>query len=213
MTRSVITIKNEHEIENVINKSRFIAHIIPVETEEDAKAFIAQKKKEHREATHNCSAYTVGDTMHIQKASDDGEPSGTAGVPMLEMLKKLDVHNAAVVVTRYFGGIKLGTGGLIRAYGGAVRDVIQDVGRIILRPAIPMQVTLDYDLTGKFEYELQSTTFFLRDTVYTDKVTYHIDVIEEERDAFITFLNTHTQAKFDLVEAPVKRLPFDLEVD
>ncbi|UXR69992.1 YigZ family protein [Staphylococcus sp. IVB6246] len=211
MTRSVVTIKDEHEIENIINKSRFIAHIVPVETEEDAKEFIARKKKEHREATHNCSAYTVGDTMHIQKASDDGEPSGTAGVPMLEMLKKHDVHNVAVVVTRYFGGIKLGTGGLIRAYGGAVRDVIQDIGRIILRPAIPMQVTIDYDLTGKFEYELQSTTFFLRDTVYADKVTYHIDVIEEERDDFIAFLNTHTQAKYELEESDVKRLPFDYE--
>ncbi|QLK85523.1 YigZ family protein [Staphylococcus sp. 17KM0847] len=211
MTRSVITIKGEHIIENVINKSRFIAHIQPVQTEEEARTFIEQKKKEHREATHNCSAYTVGDTMHIQKANDDGEPSGTAGVPMLEMLKKHDIHNAAVVVTRYFGGIKLGTGGLIRAYGGAVRDVIQDIGRIELRPAIPTRVTIDYDLTGKFEYELQSSPFFLRDTVYTDKVTYHIDVIEEERASFISFLNAHTQAKFSLIEDPVKRLPFDID--
>ncbi|CAD7360420.1 IMPACT family member yigZ [Staphylococcus schleiferi] len=88
MTDSVITIKDEHIIENVINKSRFIAHIKPVQDESEAKAFIEAKKKEHREATHNCSAYTIGDTMLIQKANDDGEPSGTAGVPMLEMLKK-----------------------------------------------------------------------------------------------------------------------------
>ncbi|MBH9580309.1 YigZ family protein [Staphylococcus felis] len=211
MESSIITIKKEHIIENVINKSRFIAHIKPVFTEDEAKAFIDEKKKEHREATHNCSAYTIGDTMHIQKASDDGEPSGTAGVPMLEMLKKHDVHNVAVVVTRYFGGIKLGTGGLIRAYGGAVRDAIQDIGRIELRPAIPTQVTIDYDLTGKFEYELQSTTFFLRDTVYTDRVTYYIDVIQEEYDDFIQFLNQYTQGNYDLTEDEVKRLPFDID--
>ncbi|MDT0692953.1 YigZ family protein [Staphylococcus chromogenes] len=211
MEDTIITIKSEHIIENVISKSRFIAHIKPVHTEEEAKSFIEAKKKEHREATHNCSAYTIGDTMHIQKALDDGEPSGTAGVPMLEMLKKHDIHNAAVVVTRYFGGIKLGTGGLIRAYGGAVRDCIKAVGRVELKPAIPSHVTLSYDLTGKFEYELQSTSFYLRDTVYTDKVTYDIDVIESDREAFVQFLNQHTQGQFVLTEDAVKRLAFDIE--
>ncbi|HEC2144595.1 TPA: YigZ family protein [Staphylococcus delphini] len=211
MIDSVITIKDEHIIENVISKSRFIAHIKPVHDEDEAKAFIEAKKKEHREATHNCSAYTIGDTMLIQKAHDDGEPSGTAGVPMLEMLKKLDVHDVAVVVTRYFGGIKLGTGGLIRAYGGAVRDVIQDVGRVALRPAIPVRISMAYDLTGKFEYELQSTTFMLRDTAYTEQVTYHIDVLEEEYEAFIQFANQHTQGKYTLETDPVMRLPFDID--
>ncbi|MDK3992820.1 YigZ family protein [Staphylococcus pseudintermedius] len=211
MTDSVITIKDEHIIENIISKSRFIAHIKPVHDEDEAKAFIEAKKKEHREATHNCSAYTIGDTMLIQKAHDDGEPTGTAGVPMLEMLKKLDVHDVAVVVTRYFGGIKLGTGGLIRAYGGAVRDVIQDVGRVALRPAIPISISMAYDLTGKFEYELQSTTFMLRDTAYTDQVTYHIDVLEEEYETFIQFANQHTQGKYTLEADPVMRLPFDID--
>lgn len=211
MDESVITIKEEHIIENVINKSRFIAHIKPVESEEEAKQFIEAKKKEHREATHNCSAYTIGDTMHIQKASDDGEPSGTAGVPMLEMLKKNDVHNVAAVVTRYFGGIKLGTGGLIRAYGGAVRDAIQSVGRVELRPAIPTRVTIDYDLTGKLEYELQSTPYLLRDTMYTDRVIYHIDVIQEDYESFLQFLNQFTQGNYDLETDDVKRLPFDID--
>ncbi|MEJ7348554.1 YigZ family protein, partial [Staphylococcus epidermidis] len=87
-------------------------------------------------------AYTVGPEMNIQKANDDGEPSGTAGIPMLEILKKLDVHDVCVVVTRYFGGIKLGGGGLIRAYSGAVRDVIYDAGRVELKEAVPVTVTL-----------------------------------------------------------------------
>ncbi|OEL03615.1 YigZ family protein [Staphylococcus casei] len=210
MESSVITIKQEHTIENVISKSRFIAHIKPISSEAEAKAFINEVKTEHSEATHNCSAYTVGDQMNIQKANDDGEPSGTAGVPMLDILKKLEVHNVCVVVTRYFGGIKLGGGGLIRAYSGAVRDVIYDIGRVALRPAIPTIVTIAYDLTGKFEYELETTTFLLRDTQYTDKVSYQIDVVETEYPQFIDFLNRITAGNYDLIENDSVRLPFDI---
>lgn len=210
MDDAIITIKKEHIIENIISKSRFIAHIKPVESEDDAKTFIAAVKSEHREATHNCSAYTVGDQMNIQKANDDGEPSGTAGVPMLDILKKLEIHDAAVVVTRYFGGIKLGGGGLIRAYSGAVRDVIYDIGRVALRPAIPTTVTIAYDLTGKFEYELASTPYLLRETNYTDKVSYHIDVVKTDYTQFIDFLNRNTSGNYDLIENEVVRLPFDI---
>ncbi|EKU48518.1 YigZ family protein [Staphylococcus massiliensis] len=211
MKDDVITIKSEHQFETVINKSRFICYIKPVQTEDDAKAFIQSIKKKHHEATHNCSCYTIGDTMNIQKANDDGEPSGTAGVPMLEVLKKNDIHNTVAVVTRYFGGIKLGGGGLIRAYSGAVRNAVNDIGLVVLKNAIPMTVTVSYDLTGKLEHEIQSTTFMLKDTTYTDKVSYDIDVIETERDDFIDFLNRHTQSNYELHEGDVTRLPFDLE--
>ncbi|MDW5472340.1 YigZ family protein [Staphylococcus equorum] len=210
MDDAIITVKQEHTIENIISKSRFIAHIKPVESEDAAKAFIDAVKSEHREATHNCSAYTIGDQMNIQKANDDGEPSGTAGVPMLDILKKLEIHNAAVVVTRYFGGIKLGGGGLIRAYSGAVRDVIYDIGRVAMRPAIPTTVTIAYDLTGKFEYELASTPYLLRETNYTDKVSYHIDVVKTDYDQFIDFLNRNTSGNYDLIENEAVRLPFDI---
>ena len=200
MSDHVITIKKEHIIENTINKSRFIAHIKPVFSEEEAKMFIEEVKQTHKEATHNCSAYTVGNQMNIQKANDDGEPTGTAGIPMLEILKKLDIHNACVVVTRYFGGIKLGGGGLI-------------IGRVELRNAIPTTVTINYDLTGKFEYELASTSFFLRDKVYTDKVSYKIDVVETEYDSFIEFLNRNTASQYDLEKDTPKQLPFDIETN
>ncbi|MDT3924253.1 YigZ family protein [Staphylococcus saprophyticus] len=213
MEDTIITIKAEHIFENVINKSRFIAHIKPVESEEDAKAFINQVSTKHREATHNCSAYTIGDQMNIQKANDNGEPSGTAGVPMLDILKKLEIHNACVVVTRYFGGIKLGGGGLIRAYSGAVRDVIYDIGRVELKPAISTTVTINYDLTGKFEYELESTSYLLRDQSYTDKVSYQIDVVASDYDEFIAFLNRTTSGNYDLEEGEVMRLPFDIPTD
>ncbi|MGX0403803.1 YigZ family protein [Staphylococcus epidermidis] len=213
MDKSIITIKQAHSIENVISKSRFIAYIKPVSTENEAKAFIDEIKTKHKDATHNCSAYTVGPEMNIQKANDDGEPSGTAGIPMLEILKKLEIHNVCVVLTRYFGGIKLGAGGLIRAYSGAVRDVIYDIGRVELREAIPVTVTLDYDQTGKFEYELASTTFLLREQFYTDKVSYQIDVVKNEYDAFIDFLNRITSGNYDLKQEDLKLLPFDIETN
>ena len=213
MDKSIITIKQAHSIENVISKSRFIAYIKPVSTENEAKAFIDEIKTKHKDATHNCSAYTVGPEMNIQKANDDGEPSGTAGIPMLEILKKQEIHNVCVVVTRYFGGIKLGAGGLIRAYSGAVRDVIYDIGRVELREAIPVTVTLDYDQTGKFEYELASTTFLLREQFYTDKVSYQIDVVKNEYDTFIDFLNRITSGNYDLKQDDIKLLPFDIETN
>ena len=213
MDKSIITIKQAHSIENVISKSRFIAYIKPVSTENEAKAFIDEIKTKHKDATHNCSAYTVGQEMNIQKENDDGEPSGTAGIPMLEILKKQEIHNVCVVVTRYFGGIKLGAGGLIRAYSGAVRDVIYDIGRVELREAIPVTVTLDYDQTGKFEYELASTTFLLREQFYTDKVSYQIDVVKNEYDAFIDFLNRITSGNYDLKQEDLKLLPFDIETN
>ncbi|MCG2382064.1 YigZ family protein [Staphylococcus epidermidis] len=213
MDKSIITIKQAHSIENVISKSRFIAYIKPVSTENEAKAFIDEIKIKHKDATHNCSAYTVGPEMNIQKANDDGEPSGTAGIPMLEILKKLEIHNVCVVVTRYFGGIKLGAGGLIRAYSGAVRDAIYDMGRVELREAIPVTVTLDYDQTGKFEYELASTTFLLREQFYTDKVSYQIDVVKNEYDTFIDFLNRITSGNYDLKQDDIKLLPFDIEIN
>ncbi|MCG7795659.1 YigZ family protein [Staphylococcus epidermidis] len=213
MDKSIITIKQAHSIENVISKSRFIAYIKPVSTENEAKAFIDEIKTKHKDATHNCSAYTVGPEMNIQKANDDGEPSGTAGIPMLEILKKQEIHNVCVVVTRYFGGIKLGAGGLIRAYSGAVRDVIYDIGRVELREAIPVTVTLDYDQTGKFEYELASTTFLLREQFYTDKVSYQIDVVKNEYDAFIDFLNRITSGNYNLKQEDLKLLPFDIETN
>ena len=184
--------------------------IRPVQNEEEAKAFINEIKSSHKDATHNCSAYTVGPEMNIQKANDDGEPSGTAGVPMLEILKKLEIHDACVVVTRYFGGIKLGGGGLIRAYSGAVRDVIYDIGRVELREAVPVTVTISYDLTGKFEYELASTPYMLRNQFYTDKVSYQIDVVKEDYDEFIQFLNRITASNYDLEEEDFKLLPFDI---
>src|SRR5690625_617238 len=124
MLTKYYTVKKSGSTQLMIQKSRFIGYIKRVETEEAAQEFINSIKKKHYDATHNCSAYIIGEHDQIQKANDDGEPSGTAGVPMLEVLKKQNLKDTAVIVTRYFGGIKLGAGGLIRAYGSTTSEAI-----------------------------------------------------------------------------------------
>lgn len=166
------------ETEIDIKKSRFISHIARTETEDDARLFIQKIKKEHREATHNCSAYIIGESALIQRADDDGEPSGTAGVPILEVLKRESLYNCTVVVTRYFGGIKLGAGGLIRAYSQSAAEAVKESGKVFLVPMITTEIVLDYTFTNKFEYFLGNENIEIKEQEYTDKVTYHL-MIEE----------------------------------
>ena len=170
-----------HEID--IKKSRFICHIKRVETEEEAIAFIDEIKKEHWKATHNCSAYTLGMNDEIQRAHDDGEPSGTAGVPMLEIFLKRELKNVVAVVTRYFGGVKLGAGGLIRAYGGSVNEAVNTIGVIERQLQLLIDVTVDYSQSGGVEHSLRQATHTIQDISYTENVTFHCVVpVEEEED-------------------------------
>ena len=120
------TVRNEAEVTNIIEKSRFIAYVRPVSSKEEADAFVAEIKAKHKDATHNVPAMVIGDKFQIQWASDDGEPQGTSGAPMVQMMVKEGITNVAVVVTRYFGGIKLGAGGLTRAYTKATAEVLKD---------------------------------------------------------------------------------------
>ncbi len=124
------TVAREGVHETEINRSRFICALAPAATEEEAQAFVARVRREHPAASHNCFAYVIGADAAVQKASDDGEPGGTAGVPMLQMLMRRDVRYAVAVVTRYYGGVKLGAGGLIRAYGGAVGEALDTLGTL-----------------------------------------------------------------------------------
>lgn len=167
------TIKSDgiHEIE--IKKSRFICHLKRTDTEKAALEFIEYVKKEHWKATHNCSAYLIGERNEIQRAHDDGEPSGTAGVPMLEILKKRDLKNVTAVVTRYFGGTKLGAGGLIRAYGGAVNEAISTIGIVERQLQQQISLTVSYPLSGKLENNLRESNYILQEVEYTENVTFH----------------------------------------
>ncbi|WP_181236293.1 YigZ family protein [Enterococcus avium] len=184
MLQKYRTIKedNQHEVE--IKKSRFICFLKRIETEEEAKAFIQQIKKEHWKANHNCSAFVLGDHHEIQRSSDDGEPSGTAGVPMLEVLKKNDLINVCAVVTRYFGGTKLGAGGLIRAYSGSVAQAIVHTGIVEGRLQQEVFVQLDYSNWGKMENFIASENLAVKDTQFTNRVVVTCMVDENQVDDF-----------------------------
>ncbi len=151
-------------------KSRFIATVRPVSTEEEASAFIAEMKKKYWDARHNCSAYVIGERGEISRCSDDGEPAQTAGRPMLEGLLREDIHNTAVVVTRYFGGVLLGTGGLVRAYQRAVQEGL--AASVVAERLTGRRLTVgtDYNGLGKLQYLIGRSGYPLLDTVYTEKV-------------------------------------------
>ncbi|MEU6101253.1 YigZ family protein [Streptomyces flaveolus] len=171
-----------HETE--INRSRFLCALAPAATEEEAQAFIASVRKEHADANHNCWAYVIGADAAVQKASDDGEPGGTAGVPMLQMLLRRDMRYVVAVVTRYFGGVKLGAGGLIRAYGGAVGEALDDLGTLTRRRFRLATVTVDHQRAGKLQNELRATGREVRDVRYAEAVTIEIGLPDADVDAF-----------------------------
>ncbi|KDE32270.1 YigZ family protein [Bacillus altitudinis] len=195
MLNRYLTVKSRGEHEIVIEKSRFICHIQRAVSEEEAQAFIQSIKKQHWNATHNCSAYLIGEQDLIQKANDDGEPSGTAGVPMLEVLKKRKLKDTVVVVTRYFGGIKLGAGGLIRAYGKSVSEAINHVGMVERCLMRTMHTTIDYTWLGKVENELRASSFQLKDIHYAEDVIFETYVEETQTEQFIEWMTELTNGK------------------
>ena len=156
-TIEFISVANEFRHEYIVEKSRFITTICPCSTETDAQDFINRINKEFWDARHNCTAYALGPKQEQQRSSDNGEPSGTAGKPMLEVLKKTGITNVAVVVTRYFGGIKLGAGGLIRAYSHSVSETLQLAPKELHTTRMQLQTTIDYALYGSLERYLQNT--------------------------------------------------------
>lgn len=170
--------------EIVMKKSRFIATVSPVESEEAALDFIQQLKKKYWDATHNCYAYIIGIKNPIMRCSDDGEPSKTAGKPMLDVLVAKDLTNLVVVVTRYFGGTLLGTGGLVKAYQSATIEGLNNCVIIRKEPGIHMQLTTDYNLVGKIQYYLGQENFHVISSVYTDSVTLDVILPIDKADAF-----------------------------
>lgn len=166
--------------EIVEKKSRFIATVRPVESEKEAQAFLEETRKKYWDARHNCFACSVGTNREYTRCSDDGEPSGTAGRPMLDVILGEDVHNVAVVVTRYFGGILLGTGGLVRAYSRAVQEGLANSRMIEKRHGISLRVTTDYSGTGKIQYLAGERGMPVLDAQYTDQVVMKLLVPFEE---------------------------------
>lgn len=162
----------EAEIE--VKKSRFIATTRPVKSEEEAVTFIAEMKKKYWDARHNCSAFTIGENHELTRCSDDGEPAQTAGRPMLDVLLGEDIHNMCVVVTRYFGGTLLGTGGLVRAYSSAVKEGLEMSEIVEKFRAYEMTVGTDYTGVGKIQYILGQDKITVLDSIYTDKAEFKL---------------------------------------
>lgn len=180
--------------EVIIEKSRFIGYAKPIKTEEEAVEFINEIKKKHKDARHNVWAYTVGKSMNIQRYSDDGEPQGTAGIPTLEVIKKEDLRDVVVVVTRYFGGIKLGAGGLVRAYTKGAKIGLE-AGKIIQKVMYQeVKIKIDYNQLGKVQNEIMNMGYFIKDTVYEDNVEIIVYSRVNEKDAIIEKMNDITSA-------------------
>jgi uncharacterized YigZ family protein len=207
---SYYTVKGygEHEIE--IQKSRFIAYIQRAETEEEAQEFIQIIKKKNWNATHNCSAYMIGENDQIQKANDDGEPSGTAGVPILEVLKKKHLKDTVVVITRYFGGIKLGAGGLIRAYGKATSEGLNATGIVERKLTRIMHTTIDYTWLGKIENELRASIYQIKEIHYLDKVEIETYVEEAQTEEFYEWMIEMTSGQGEIRGGEVVYMENDL---
>ena len=204
------TIKENGQVQEEIKKSRFICHAKRVYSEEEARDFITAIKKEHYKATHNCSAFIVGERSEIKRTSDDGEPSGTAGVPMLGVLENHNLTNLCVVVTRYFGGIKLGAGGLIRAYAGSVALAVKEIGIIEIKEQAGIAIQMSYAQYQEYSNFLREHKLTEIDTNFTDQIDTIIYVDKEEKEniksALVEFFNgkvTLTDQGLREVEVPV----------
>ena len=160
----------------IVNKSRFIGHGCPCETEEAALAFLARMRAEYRDATHNCYAYIIGANMGVMRYSDDGEPGGTAGMPIIEVMKARGVTNAAVVVTRYFGGVLLGAGGLVRAYSQGAAAALNASGVGVMHPTARYLMEVAYPMLSRVDYFLKDAPVRVEDKAFTDVITYTLTV-------------------------------------
>lgn len=167
----------------VEKKSKFIANVKPVETEEEALKFLAEMRSEYSDATHNVYAYVI-DENNIFRYSDDGEPGGTAGMPVLDTIRKEGLVDVAVVITRYFGGTLLGTGGLVHAYGTACRMGLENAGIVTRTLCDCCSVRTDYTLIGKMQYKIASEGYILEDTVYENEAEFRLCLKKEETEKF-----------------------------
>ena len=206
------TIKEDGQVQEEIKKSRFICHAKRVYSEEEARDFITAIKKEHYKATHNCSAFIIGERSEIKRTSDDGEPSGTAGVPMLGVLENHNLTNVCVVVTRYFGGIKLGAGGLIRAYAGSVALAVKEIGIVEIKEQAGIQIQMTYAQYQEYGNFLKEHNLVELETNFTDQVETMIFVDKENKEHIKSELIEFYNGKVGLSDQGLREVevPVDL---
>jgi uncharacterized YigZ family protein len=198
MLKSYRTLLAPGEETIIIKKSRFIGYAMPIQSEEEALAFIASIQKKHWDATHNCYAYVFGPHHEVQKSNDDGEPAGTAGKPILEVIKQERLHDVAVVVTRYFGGIMLGAGGLIRAYSQTAAAGLHAAGIVTRQLFRKIAVHMDYTWLGKVENEIHAGGFLIDHIEYLDRVTVYALVPVDDAERFHKVLINATNGQAEL---------------
>ncbi len=195
MLKKYKTILDYGEFEHIVEKSRFIGYVKPIQDEEEAIAFIEMIRTQHKHATHNVPVYIYGEKNEIQRYSEDGEPVGTAGAPILEMLKKEEIKNTVVVVTRYFGGIKLGTGGLVRAYTSTAKLALHEA-RVIEKVLYHViRIRMDYSLLGKVQNVMLNGNYTIKDTLFDEAVNMLVYVRKDEVDQIIKQIIDMTSAK------------------
>lgn len=195
MVESYINLIKGGEGEIVEKKSRFIGQIKPVTSEEEAYAFIEEIKKKHYDARHNCFAFSVGADMPLLRFSDDGEPQGTAGKPILEVITSSEIHNICIVVTRYFGGTLLGTGGLVRAYTDASKAALENCETKLIEKLIPTEIKTNYTDMGKIQYILGNHDVKILDTIYADDVLLKMNLRKPDTEQIIKEITDATSAR------------------
>ena len=183
--------------EFIVNKSRFIGYGAPAETEEEALAFLAEIRKKHADATHNCYAYIIGRNMGVMRYSDDVEPGGTAGMPIIEVMKNRGVVNACVVVTRYFGGVLLGAGGLVRAYTQGAVTAIDACGIGVMHPTARYMMDVPYPMLSRVEYFLKSAPVIVEDKDFSDVITLTLLVKCADEDKLLSDLTQLSEGRLE----------------
>lgn len=197
---SYLTIASDGEAEIEVKRSRFLCTLVRVESEEDARAVVARLRKQHWDARHHCSAFVIGADAGLHRSSDDGEPAGTAGAPMLEVLRGHEASDVVAVVTRWFGGVLLGAGGLVRAYGDSVRAGLDSVGTLRRSLLLEHELVVPHTDAGRVEHELRSRGVLVLDTAYAVDVTLRLGMPADESSTLAPLVAELTSGAGDLVE-------------
>ncbi|MDQ4084515.1 MAG: YigZ family protein [Actinomycetota bacterium] len=201
MSSSYLTIARDGDTEIEVRRSRFLCRLRRVESEEDAREVVGLARKQHWDAHHHCSAYILGPDARLQRSNDDGEPAGTAGAPMLDVLRGREVSDVVAVVTRWFGGTLLGAGGLVRAYSDAVRACLDDVGVVRRRMVRLLDVTVGHADAARLQHELQGREVAVRDVAYGERATLRLAVPDEAAGALEALIAQLTGQRPELRDA------------
>ena len=210
MNSSYLTLRKAGWDELIINKSRFIGYASPVASEAEALAFLQEIRTRHRDASHNCYAYTVGKNMGIMRYSDDGEPSGTAGLPMMEVIKKENVRNCCCVVTRYFGGVLLGAGGLLRAYTQGASAALKAAGIVEMVRTVSLLCEVSYSLWDRVQHQLQSMPVQLLSPEFTTAVSFTLLIREKDLESVMQDLVAITESHITMLEDSHSDMAWDI---